>query len=552
MNQDYEVSSEKLLIRTAIPILSLLKMEIDQTLNEHARLYLAAIALPEKQEEILYTDQRKKVISVFLKEDGVLFSGFVEKLICKKENQFLQIEIKAVSPTERLDRHKKRQSFQDTGMTYKQVIHKVLAGQGQVQFRWNLKEDRAIGSPIIQYDETDWEFLKRLCSHFHEPLLSDCRAGHPAFAFGMDHGKEQNGDDHVVCGAGIDNKSFCLRAETKENWQMGDYISYEGGKYHVYQKKVMFRKGELTFIYRLGMEQVYHQRKIYNKMLAGTRLEGTVRRTNEETVYLQLDIDQEERADYPWFWTPETNTLCYCMPETGTKAVLYLPSQEEAEGRVVLAVVRNPQNGNYSDTQKREFVTGYHKKLGLYPLKIFVENMDGSVTCSMDDKSGITIGSNTGITFLADGEICCTGNNITIMTPVKAVGRTAQSNIELCRDINLYAPEGVITTGTGEEVGKHVKASAGKLLKEPAMEHWQTSFSAIAAVPQMDLGQIGEAEDVIDILANGSVAGIAGGSAVVAMSEVMAGKKESETSFPNVFKSMDNYIVKGGYKLPEE
>ncbi len=84
------------------------------------------------------------------------------------------------------------------------------------------------------------------------------------------------------------------------------------------------------------------------------------------------------------------------------------------------------------------------------------------------------------------------------------------------------------------------------------MEHWQTSFSAIAAVPQMDLGQIGEAGDVIDIFANGSVPGMAGGSAVVAMSEVMAGKKESETSFPSVFKSMDNYTVKGGYKLPEE
>ena len=157
-------------------------------------------------------------------------------------------------------------------------------------------------------------------------------------------------------------------------------------------------------------------------------MEGTIRRTIEEMVYLQLDFDQEERADHPWFWAPETNTLCYCMPEPGTKAVLYLPSQKEAEGRVVLATVKNLQNGIYNDTQKREFVTGCHKKLGLYPQKIFVENVDGSVTCSMDDNSGITIGSNTGISFLADGEISCTGRNITIMTPVKAVSRTAQSN----------------------------------------------------------------------------------------------------------------------------
>ena len=479
MNQDYEISSEQLLIRTVLPILPLLKMEIDQTLNEHARLHLVALALPEKQEEILYTDQTEKVISVFLKEDGVLFSGFVEKIICKKENQFLQIEIEGISATERLDRYKKRQSFQNTGMTYRQVIHKVLTGQDQVRFRWNLKEDRAIGVPLIQYDETDWTFLKRLCSHFHESLFSDCRTRHPVFTFGIDHGKNRKVDDHVICGAGINNKAFFLRAETKENWQVGDCIFYEGGNYHVYQKKAMSGKGELTFIYHLGEKQVYRQSKIYNKMLAGIRVEGTIRRTIEEMVYLQLDFDQEERADHPWFWAPETNTLCYCMPEPGTKAVLYLPSQKEAEGRVVLATVKNLQNGIYNDTQKREFVTGCHKKFGLYPQKIFVENVDGSVTCSMDDNSGITIGSNTGISFLADGEISCTGRNITIMTPVKAVSRTAQSNIELCRDINLYAPEGVKTIGTGGKAGKHAEASVGKLLREPEMEHWQTSFSAI-------------------------------------------------------------------------
>ncbi len=43
-----------------------------------------------------------------------------------------------------------------------------------------------------------------------------------------------------------------------------------------------------------------------------------------------------------------------------------------------------------------------------------------------------------------------------------------------------------------------------------------------------------------------------GRNITIAMSEVMAGKKESETSFPSVFRSMDNYTVKGGYKLPEE
>lgn len=45
---------------------------------------------------------------------------------------------------------------------------------------------------------------------------------------------------------------------------------------------------------------------------------------------------------------------------------------------------------------------------------------------------------------------------------------------------------------------------------------------------------------------------MAGGAATIALSEVMGGQKESECSFPSVFKSMNNYTVKGGYALPAE
>ena len=60
------------------------------------------------------------------------------------------------------------------------------------------------------------------------------------------------------------------------------------------------------------------------------------------------------------------------------------------------------------------------------------------------------------------------------------------------------------------------------------------------------------AEDVIDLYACSGVPKIANGSTTIALSEVMAGKKESESSFPEAFKAMENYTVKGGYILPEE
>lgn len=103
---------------------------------------------------------------------------------------------------------------------------------------------------------------------------------------------------------------------------------YEGRNYQIYIRRIQFENGELFFVYRLGMKGMFYSSRIYNSALAGVRLEGVIRKTEEESVYMQLDIDEEKHADFPWAWRPETNNLSYCMPETGTKVVLYLPTQD--------------------------------------------------------------------------------------------------------------------------------------------------------------------------------------------------------------------------------
>lgn len=57
---------------------------------------------------------------------------------------------------------------------------------------------------------------------------------------------------------------------------------------------------------------------------------------------------------------------------------------------------------------------------------------------------------------------------------------------------------------------------------------------------------------MIDMFACGSIPKVAQGQTAIAMAEVMSGIKESECSFPKSFCSMQNYMVKGGYALPED
>ena len=565
---DYEIRNEQLLIKTEMPIKHLLEMEIHHEINAHASIQISAVVDKGDQSEILNKDWSGTKISVFkMEENEPLFRGFVEKIFFQMENQLLTIRISGIGETAILDRVKKKQSFQNIKITYKQVVDHLIKNYNGSEVVWNIDEEKAIGSPLVQYDETDWEFLMRLCSHFHGTLVADLRIGKTTILFGMRLGKERNGNKIEVLGSGFNSiyyqngcyenemprsQAFFIEIETKENWQIGDSYLYEGKRFRVYRRNIMFKDGALSFFYRLGMQGTYYQKKIYNRKLQGLRLEGVIQETKGEKVYLQLDIDKEKRADYPWVWAPETNNLCYCMPELETKATLYFPSQEEKDGRVILSTVQNLKNSIYVDTQKREFVTKHHKKIGLYPNKIFMEGINGNVSVSLVDKQGVEIKSNTNISAVASGEIYLEGRNTKVVAPLEVVCRTMESNIELCRDINLYAPGGVKTVGTGNTVKKKKDTDRGNVTAGQEVEHWQASFSAIAAIPIVDFEKIQGEEDAVDLFACGSVPRIAQGSATIALSEVMTGKKASETSFPDAFISMDNYTVKGGYALPEE
>ncbi len=569
MDKEYAISNEQLIIRTEIPIYSLSNMEIRHDVNAHATVRLSVTVKEEDQPEVLCRDWSDTEITVLKEGEGseLLFAGIIEKLLCHKEGRLLTVLICGISETAKLDREKKKQSFQKAEMTYRQVVQKVTQNTQAAGIVWNIRDDKSIGTPLIQYEETDWEFLIRIASHFHEVLIPNMQSGKPKLHFGMRMGREQDGDEIEILGNGLDDsyyqngcyesglprtESLYIEAKSKENWQLGDFLLYEGRRYQVYSRRILFEQGELYFVYRLGMRGTFYRKKADNLALAGVRLEGTIRKTEEESVYIQLDIDEEERADFPWIWAPETNNLSYCMPETGTKAALYLPTQEEKDGRVILAAVHNADNGRYTDVQKREFATLYRKKIGLYPDRLFAEGTDGTVSICMEDASGVSIKSQTGISLLADGEIFLTGKKIDAFTPVDLVCRTSQSNLELCRDINLYAPGGVKTIGTGTTVKRAEVSETGKADGKQEPEYWQAAFSAMAAVPVADLGKIEGPEQVIELFAGGAIPKVASGAPTIALAEVMDGQKESECTFPNIFQSMNNYTVKGGYALPAE
>jgi len=566
MGKTYEITGERVVIQSDIPFLYIMDMEICHRKNEHGKLVIKAAVQDEDADYISHTDWSSAKITVCFRDEEHIpfFCGSVEQVVCQKERNLMTVQIMGTDATVILDRQKKCQSFQNSGMTYKQVVKKIIGEYGNVGFIWELGADKQISSPIIQYQETDWEFLKRICSHFQGMLFANSKIGKTEFFMGLRQGKPRNMDHIVIAGQGFDsayyengcyenhlvrNQAFYLVVNTKEHWQTGDSLLFRGRQYYVFERKMSYKSGEFICTYRLGTRGMCYQKKIFNKNLAGLRLEGTIRRSEEESVYLQLDLDKEERSDYPWAWSPETNNLCYCMPEAGTKAVLYLPTQNEEDGQVILANVDNREKGNYRDPKERELVTNYNNKIGLYTDRIMVDAKNGKAIFTMDDLSGIQMCSNSDIMLNAAGQINIIAKDISITAPQDIVCKTTDSNIEICRDFNFYAPGGVKIIKTGDlAAGKKNKAAD----QAEQQNCWQLSYHAMGAIPAVDLAAVDSTGGLVGMAACGSVPKVAKGSVTVALSEVMEGKQEDEVTFPNAFRSMENLTVKGGYALPSE
>ena len=93
-----------------------------------------------------------------------------------------------------MDADVRNRSFQDTAMTLRQLIGKVMEPYPSKQLLFSIP-DVEMGRIAIQYQETDWAFLNRLLS------------GHPAIYSVPGHcacgrGKETEGSD-VLQGGGV-------------------------------------------------------------------------------------------------------------------------------------------------------------------------------------------------------------------------------------------------------------------------------------------------------------------------------------------------------------
>ena len=483
------VTSGNLIIHSLLNINEVTEFEMDIKKNCHTLAKLKGYVSEDIGVSPILQKLEGSSISVTMADKNgnemspSVFCGFImEVSICREGNGYTA-EIEAVSPTELLDREEKCRSFQNIDMTYKALVRRVLADTANTEVIFHI-EDRKIGTPVYQYKETDWEFLKRIAGQLGTSLLPGGVSVKPELYFGLPRGESREGQEASKEKIWFDRSYYtydkeqyhflksqfiCHEISNYENWKVGDSITMRDNSNKVIlAKRCKLKQGLLVYTYTVGSPQVFGTARYDNAQMTGVSLVGTVLETKGECVRVSLDIDGAQNGQevfwYPWL--PDTGNVMYCMPEIGERIWITF-DDGDGNARASGSIRKNGTgNGEMTDPSMRYFTTAKNKRMYLLPDCMGFVDLKQSVPLKVEisDSLGANIESSKELTVLAKKGVWLKASRISFLAPqeISLVRRDLASPavINLCNGFDSIGKFGKVKMEGSGDAGFPVTESA--------------------------------------------------------------------------------------------
>lgn len=459
----YDVSRLKL---EGIRIQKLNDCRISQETGGHGELFLHAYIEEDVFEELESLQPIRLYVSG--KQEQTIFCGVLTDFIEKSVGGFKEIWLEAKSYTYLMDIKKRSRTFQDITMTYMQLLASVLNEYGDVDFIAAI-QDRPIGELAVQYQETDWNFLKRIFSRIYSPLTGEMRfpairvyAGVPMREEEIEsYELKEVTHDLERCAAlrewGYEIRDVDgIRCRIKTGQSCGIFSSCQmhgsmmvAESLHGYLEQGLFWTEAV-----LGRKEGIVEMPRFPMDLVGLALEGTVLDVQGEHVRLHFSIDGEQESD-DCYWFPYSTPSSspdgsgwYYMPEIGDRLRVYFPTKQMRDVLAISAV--SSYEGKDGPDRMADTSTKYLRSASGQEMNL---SDQGAYFASADEMASMMVGN--------DGKISIKGQQIEI---------TAKESIDVmeAQEVTFHSKTGAVYQcsqgGKLElESGGNLKISGSKL-----------------------------------------------------------------------------------------
>ena len=226
--------------------------------------------------------------------DKIFLNGVISKLRIKETKAgALAVELVCSSKSILLDRIPRYRSFQDPTLTYTDIAREVNKNYNDGETLVNVGEDmQAVPRMTIQYNETDWEYLKRIASYTGQPLMANSNKVLVGFFKNMPaqtpnltysyFGKETEEERTYYRVEGTEVYSVSTPIKLKiRNRVSGEEVEND---YYVIESRIYNEGNTLKCEYKLGKQTDYFVDPIPHEKIRGAVIEARtvhIARTDE-------------------------------------------------------------------------------------------------------------------------------------------------------------------------------------------------------------------------------------------------------------------------------
>lgn len=451
MKEPDSITYDKLLI-TNFKIQHIESLTITQAVNEHAFLeFTASLDEEEKNMPVYNTLTYSKVEVLYKYEDKkdspkkCLFNGIITYVSVTTKSNVNYIYVTALSNTYMLDIYKSSLSYQNI-TTYKNLVKSILKRTDKAEAKFIENANKSIDEFVIQYKESDWEFIKRLASRFYEGLYPDCTNNNPKFYFGLNTKDEveeievleyctikriqdyQVNSCNYIKGV-VENDYIEYQIKSNKMRCIGDKIKFHKHIFYIKYARYVMEHGVLVAYYCISPKNGIKQNRYDNQQIKGISLNGIVAGVVRDKVKIGLEIDGKKGSGYLFPYSTiaasPDGSGWYCMPEIGDLVRVYFPDEREKHCYAISSVsAYTPSSGGETDSTDK--MSDPNVKYLSTKSGMLIQLSESGVTIDANGKSTIVIGN--------DGEITIIGSN--------------NISIEAQEGINLIAEKEIVLAAT--------------------------------------------------------------------------------------------------------
>ena len=335
-----------------------IEIKLTQSLGNHTRLSMLLWKQKQTAGDPAFSLWHNRPVSLVWegKEEEPVFSGLITFIRFFRRGGRQAIEVKAMSYTLLLDQEKKRRSFQQEKRTCGELFELLLSPHGGACLWEGEEKNEPVGKMLMQYEETDWAFLKRVAAGKKKPLVVEGRFPRACLFVGLPSGgkerelkAEQYQRKISLAGERVrgDNKEEreafwgleVVVEKQREEYHLGERVRLQGSLYAIAGKESCLVREEWLHTYNLRGLEACKVEPRGNPCLAGAAVRGQVVGTNLTGAQLSLETDGEGEAADSWHSRP----VYYAgggkgysgQPEKGDIQYLYFPTPWE-DSRYIL------------------------------------------------------------------------------------------------------------------------------------------------------------------------------------------------------------------------